>query len=716
MDTIRQLFAKPIDRRIEEVIKVDQADEQTVHDELQEYIITSSIGDHFISVFHAIADAPAEPHEGIGIWVSGFFGSGKSAFAKIVGYAVGDKTVCGQSASAMYKALLRELSYSEDFDLAELEISLEADGLLDRFKTEFESLHGKPWEIRRKLGRAINEASAVMHKLQPKTYNEPDSWAKGLGQGRADITPNLLAERAFEIAARRREGHALIFVIDEVGQYVSRSVDKMLDLQAVVQAFGREGKNRVVRKQAIAPCWIIVTSQEKLNEVVDALDSKKIELARLQDRFPLPIDLKQSDISEITSKRVLDKNPDYLKREHSYGSKVTGKSLDSQFGGLGYAWDRDVLRVVLAVLLRGGAIEVTHQGRKHRNHNDPACRQPFVNNTAFRAASFAPRESIDLKMLTDTARHYESITGTEVDIEEGAIAMAFQRLAAEDREALLPLNARADAAALPGRESLHEFLQTIEGVLEMPTDDCVKKLAGEGKSYQEARTRAQRLDGVLTDANLNLFKTARRIVDTQYPVLATRAAEELAQTADRLRSALESEPFFDQLGEIRQSADSLSERYRSLYRESHLARHQAYVAAIDEIKGLPEWTQVTENPDSSDQRRDSLIAPLLAKTCNQELDPDQDGLALADSADACTRCHATVAQMESETAAVESLKVNAIRGLQELAVPEKRIVRVRLSSVMGRVLESSEDVDQAFDGLRTHLLKLVAEDVRIVLE
>jgi hypothetical protein len=77
-----------------------------------------------------------------------------------------------------------------------------------------------------------------------------------------------------------------------VGQYVSRSVDKILDLQAVVQAFGREGKNRVVRKQAIAPCWIIVTSQEKLNEVVD---SKKIEPARLQDRFPLPIDLKQSE-------------------------------------------------------------------------------------------------------------------------------------------------------------------------------------------------------------------------------------------------------------------------------------------------------------------------------------------------------------------------------------------------------------------------------------
>ena len=65
METIRELFAKPIDRRIEEVIKVDQTDEATVLDELQEYVITESIGEHFNTVYKAIADAPAEPHEGI---------------------------------------------------------------------------------------------------------------------------------------------------------------------------------------------------------------------------------------------------------------------------------------------------------------------------------------------------------------------------------------------------------------------------------------------------------------------------------------------------------------------------------------------------------------------------------------------------------------------------------------------------------------------------
>jgi len=356
MKTIRELFAKPVDRKIEEVIKVDQFEEQTVRSEFQEYIVTDSIREHFRTVYDEIIEVSRNPREGIGVWVSGFFGSGKSSFVKILGYTIASRAVCGQSSSEifkkhvkdtrtsglldvinrtlpthavifdvsmdrgvrfksdrmseiMYNALLRELGYAEDFDLAELEITLEGDGRLDEFCKLFEEAYGKPWKIRRKVGLGINEASAVLNKLDPRTYPSADSYAKSLGEkGRADITPNKLAERAFDLAERRMRGKALIFIIDEVGQYVSRSIDKMLDLQAVVQAFGKVGYNRVKQKKATAPFWIVVTSQEKLNEVVDALDSKKIELARLQDRFRITIDLKQTDISEITGRRVLEKN------------------------------------------------------------------------------------------------------------------------------------------------------------------------------------------------------------------------------------------------------------------------------------------------------------------------------------------------------------------------------------------------------------------------
>jgi hypothetical protein len=97
-------------------------------------------------------------------------------------------------------------------------------------------------------------------------------------------------ERAFDLCARRRPGKALVFIIDEVGQYVARSAEKIEDLRAVAEQFGKVGKNLLKAKQTVAPIWIVVTSQEKLDEVVAAIDDKRVELAKLQDRFKHRID------------------------------------------------------------------------------------------------------------------------------------------------------------------------------------------------------------------------------------------------------------------------------------------------------------------------------------------------------------------------------------------------------------------------------------------
>ena len=92
MKTIAELLSRDLSRRIEEVIQVDQAEEQAVYAEIDEYIATDSIRDHYATLLKAIAEAPAEPHEAIGVWVSGFFGSGKSSFAKNLGYALQNKS------------------------------------------------------------------------------------------------------------------------------------------------------------------------------------------------------------------------------------------------------------------------------------------------------------------------------------------------------------------------------------------------------------------------------------------------------------------------------------------------------------------------------------------------------------------------------------------------------------------------------------------------
>ncbi len=95
MKTIGELLTRDLNRKIEEIIQVDQADEHSVHAEITEYIATDSIRDQYHHVLKAIAEAPADPHESVGVWVSGFFGSGKSSFAKNLGYALQNRTILG---------------------------------------------------------------------------------------------------------------------------------------------------------------------------------------------------------------------------------------------------------------------------------------------------------------------------------------------------------------------------------------------------------------------------------------------------------------------------------------------------------------------------------------------------------------------------------------------------------------------------------------------
>lgn len=88
MKKIAELLSRDLSRRIEEVIQVDQAEEEAVFAEIDEYIATDSIREQYADLLKAIAEAPADPNEAIGVWVSGFFGSGKSSFAKNLGYAL----------------------------------------------------------------------------------------------------------------------------------------------------------------------------------------------------------------------------------------------------------------------------------------------------------------------------------------------------------------------------------------------------------------------------------------------------------------------------------------------------------------------------------------------------------------------------------------------------------------------------------------------------
>lgn len=367
---IRELFRQPIDRRIEEVIKVDLTDEERVADELSEYVVTDHLRQQFENVLDVFQETINKPGEAVTVWVSGFFGSGKSSFAKVLGYLLENPTVLGRTAAErffercadtrirsllatihaqapslsvfvdlstarfvlregesivlpLYRALLDRLGYSKDVLLADLEYALEGDGDLERFEKAFQEITGRSWKERRHVAFARNEASHAMSRIRPQTYPNPDSWVRGAWE--PEVTADWFVNRALELLARRGGGKKrLVFVVDEVGQYVARSEDRMFDLMGLAHAAQK-------KRGAI---WVVATSQEKLEDVVESLEGRRIELARVRERFPNTVDLVPSDIEEIVARRVLEKTAEGAKavRQHfrAFRNRMTENTrLDS---------------------------------------------------------------------------------------------------------------------------------------------------------------------------------------------------------------------------------------------------------------------------------------------------------------------------------------------------------------------------------------------------
>ena len=152
-----------------------------------------------------------------------------------------------------------------------------------------------------------------------------------------------------------------------------------------------------------------------------------------------------------------------------------------------------------------------------------------------------------------------------MNIEEGDIANAFQQVAAADREKLLPLAAWLKALKVPGADAVVAHLEWVEGILEMSPDDCVKTLAGEGKSYLEGRKRATTLETLASDSNLQTLDTARRVLNEQWPVLAGHSPDpEFEKSAKALTEALAAENALEQLEKVRQAAEPLANEYAVL--------------------------------------------------------------------------------------------------------------------------------------------------------
>ncbi|GCL39448.1 hypothetical protein SR1949_45740 [Sphaerospermopsis reniformis] len=388
--TIKEIFAADVARNIAPVVYFHEQDPAKVLEEVSEYIITggypeqdprhkrvqSGIHEQFVKLLKGIA-AELQKRGGVELpasWISGFYGSGKSSFAKLLGLAldgiilpngrtladtllerddspksqefrdawyelrnqldpiavVFDIGAVARDDEDIHSAVKREIQSRLGYCtisnyVADHELKLELDRKWDEFLSCAEQTLGEPWSTAKKDQLAEEAFSEVMHAMNPSRYIDPMSWLDsragaqtGIGTSVAETTKAIIDMLNF-----RAPGKTLFVVVDEVSQYIYQNTNRMLKLQSFVSDLGQKLKGRV---------WLLATGQQKLEDSDD-----ESNIGKLKDRFPpkLRVHLAPTNIRDVVHKRLLKKAPSKepelrtLFQQHRSDLKLYGYKCDS---------------------------------------------------------------------------------------------------------------------------------------------------------------------------------------------------------------------------------------------------------------------------------------------------------------------------------------------------------------------------------------------------
>lgn len=349
MHKIQDLFdpSKQLNRTIESVVTFGAKTVEDLNAEIREYVVTDKLHKNYEDVIGDLQSAFDNGSKEVGIWVAGFYGSGKSSFAKylglsfdksilIEGVTFGDKLMSrinDVGITAMHKtiiarhnpqvvmidlstqnpggkiALVSDIVYYETLKLLGITSSsdqkvmsfidmLHSEGKYDEFCQLVETEKKKSWKAVESNDLIANMfAAEYAPRLLPAYFPDSDSYNRiviNTAENEKERFTRLIK------LIKEKTGHdRVIFVLDEVGQYVASNVDLILNVQGIMQIFKDEFRGNV---------WVIATAQQTLTEDNRNAQINSNELYRLAARFPVKVDIEANDIKEIITKRLLGKS------------------------------------------------------------------------------------------------------------------------------------------------------------------------------------------------------------------------------------------------------------------------------------------------------------------------------------------------------------------------------------------------------------------------
>lgn len=343
---IREFFRQDIGRNIETVIKAD--DQEHILQEVEEYVVTREVARKVAAFFSAYND-----YQGAnGVWISGFFGSGKSHLLKILSYVLENKEYNGarlgdlfadkigqdemlradvlratripsesilfnidQQAqitskaegdailSVFYKVFYDHLGYfGAQRHVAEFERWLDGEGAYLEFIEQYEKAGGEHWTSARRKYFVPKVKEAAAQVLGAIFGDEPAKYLDILDTLRRDARLSIedFCEKVMAYIESKPAGFRLNFFVDEAGQYISDNTRLMLNLQTIAETLATKTRGQ---------SWLLVTSQEDMEKVVGDLNaSQQNDFSRIQARFYYKIPLTSANVDEVIEKRLLAKN------------------------------------------------------------------------------------------------------------------------------------------------------------------------------------------------------------------------------------------------------------------------------------------------------------------------------------------------------------------------------------------------------------------------
>ncbi len=344
MTTLKNIFEKPVGRLIEGVIKAD--DKASLRIEIEEYVLTKEVTnslDSFLGAYNDYENAN-------GVWISGFFGSGKSHLLKILALLLENREIegkttldlllskCGddeilranlrRAANIPSKSILFNIDQKADvisktqtdallavfvkvFDemcgyygkqghIAQFERDLDSRGLYKQFKEAYRSVAPQGWERGREQSLLESENIA---KAYACVTGKDEASAKGILTKYRDeyrVSIEDFAERVHAYIEQQEPSFRLNFFVDEAGQYIAENIKLMTNLQTVAESLATKCRGRA---------WIIVTAQEDMEMVVGEM-GKRLghDFSKIQARFPNRMKLTSADVEEVIQKRLLQKS------------------------------------------------------------------------------------------------------------------------------------------------------------------------------------------------------------------------------------------------------------------------------------------------------------------------------------------------------------------------------------------------------------------------